>query len=817
MNLVKWFRKNRTKVMAVVVIVIMIGFIGGTALSYLMRSSTGMHQTIAYFADKRKITSYDRYIAQRELDTLRMLKIGDLLRSQPQDLRAILLAELLFAESRSSTSLVNRIKQLIIRNQYRISDAQIRDFYKRSVPSDLYWLLLRNESELAGIRVPNSEAGKLLARIIPQLFQGQTYSQIIGSLVNRQGIPQEQILATFGKLLAVLQYTNIACSTENVTSSQLAHIVSRENEVINAELVRFDSAVFAETQKEPAEEEFIAHFDKYKMFFRGQISQENPYGFGYKLPDRVQLEYIALETDNITPIIKPPTQEEAEEYYERNRDQLFTEQVPADPNDPNSPMVDRTKSYAEVAADVGQRLFRSRINAKIEQILQEAKTLADAAIDKTASDIEELTPEQLKQLAGDYQNAAEIQAEKYKVLLFRIEPGLQNSLDAAVISEKLRTEFENNKNPLSQNASASIKEKGSKWLITNGSKIYAIRKEKDNLNVYYKIRLYVGKTGLLNATDIQIDEQLSRLFVAGYGYEFAPLIRVVFSIDQLQVYELGLLSMQKPRMYESIGPAKDPSRQMTKDTSGQITALFRVIEVKRACEPESVDQTFSTATMKLQNSVQQKEQDVYSVREKVIEDLKRLSALDQTEAKAQEFIDVAVNDSWQSALDTFNKLYAQKLTKEEPDDPNVFKLDSMTGLRRISNDQLNTFAAQRAGNPTEQIFMTEAKAQRQFIDQLYSLIPEDSNTPATLPLVMEFKLSMSFYCVKDLSIARLSQQEYDQIKATRAYGQNQIQAQNLAVVHFNPANILKRMNFRSPKQDEKSADTSSSDQPKETP
>jgi hypothetical protein len=817
MNLVKWFRKNRTKVMAVVVIVIMIGFIGGTALSYLLRSSTGMHQTIAYFADKRKITNYDRYIAQQELDTLRMLKIGDLLRSQPQDLRAILLAELLFSESRSSASLVNRIKQLIIRNQYRISDAQIRDFYKRSVPSDIYWLLLKNETELAGIRVPNSEAGKLLARIIPQLFQGQTYSQVIGSLVSRQGIPQKQVLATFGKLLAVLQYTNIVCSTENVTGSQLAHIVSRENETINAELVRFDSAFFAGTQKEPTEEKVVEHFNEYKMFFPGQVSQENPYGFGYKLPDRVRLEYIALETDNVIPIIEPPTQEESEEYYQRNRDQLFTEQVPADPNDPNSPMIDRTKSYAEVAADVGQRLFRSRINAKIEQILQEAKTLADAAIDKTASEIEQLTPEQLKQLAGDYQTIAEIQAEKYKVFLFRIEPGLQNSLDNAVVSDELRTEFENNENPLSQNASASIKEKGSKWLISDGSKTYAIRKEKDSLNVYYKIRLYVGKTGLLSAPDIQIDEHLSRLSVVGYGYEFVPLIRVVFSIDQLQDYELGLLSAQEPRMFESIGPAKDPSRQMTEDTSGQITALFRVIEAKRACEPESVDQTFSTATLKFQNSVQQEEQDVYSVREEVIEDLKRLSAMDQTEAKAQEFIDIAANDSWQSALDTFNKLYAQKLTKEKFRDPNVFKLDTMTGLRRIYSDQLNTFAAQRVGNPTARVFMTEVKAQRRFIDNLYSLIPEDSNKPPTLPLVMEFKPNMSFYCVKDLSIARLSQQEYDQIKTTRAYGQNQIQAQNLAIVHFNPANILKRMNFRSSKQDEKPTEASSSAQTKVTP
>ena len=37
MSLVKWFRKNNTKIMAVVVIVLMVGFIGGSALTSLLQ------------------------------------------------------------------------------------------------------------------------------------------------------------------------------------------------------------------------------------------------------------------------------------------------------------------------------------------------------------------------------------------------------------------------------------------------------------------------------------------------------------------------------------------------------------------------------------------------------------------------------------------------------------------------------------------------------------------------------------------------------------------------------------------------------------
>ena len=58
MNLVKWFRRNNKKVMAVVVIVIMFGFIGGSTLMQLSKRRIG---SIARFAEKTKIT--DRWPA----------------------------------------------------------------------------------------------------------------------------------------------------------------------------------------------------------------------------------------------------------------------------------------------------------------------------------------------------------------------------------------------------------------------------------------------------------------------------------------------------------------------------------------------------------------------------------------------------------------------------------------------------------------------------------------------------------------------------------------------------------------------------------
>ena len=135
MNLIKWLRKNNTKVMAVVVIFIFVGFVGEAYFTQLSRRRTNQRKTMAYFADNRKITNYDVALARQELETLKLLQADNILRSlsvptlRIQDLQAILLAELLFPDRTISPALTGYIKQIIEANRYRISEKQINDIY----------------------------------------------------------------------------------------------------------------------------------------------------------------------------------------------------------------------------------------------------------------------------------------------------------------------------------------------------------------------------------------------------------------------------------------------------------------------------------------------------------------------------------------------------------------------------------------------------------------------------------------------------------------------------------------------------------------
>jgi hypothetical protein len=641
--------------------------------------------------------------------------------------------------------LVANLRQIIRRNEYRISDKQINDIYRRSMPPEMYWFLLSKEAERAGIRISNQDARTLLAGMYarnPDTFRGVTYAQIIGAIVGNRRIPEERILATFARL------ARLVCSAEDVTTQQIRHNISSAGETIDVELVRFDSSVFAEDQPEPNEYQVNQHFQKYKSVYPGTVSDENPYGFGYRYFDSVGLEYLALKVDDVSQTVEKPTQQEAEKYYQQNRS-LFTEQVP-DPEDPNGPLIERTKSYAEMAADISDMLLRQRTTAKAESILQQAKVLTEGGLEDTSTDADSLSVEQLRQMAGDYRAAAA------------------------------------------------------------------------QLSGEYGIEIYAGQTGLLNGAEMRGDELLGRLYVRAFGFNMVRLPQVVFAIDEIGASEIGPFDVPKPGMYENIGPVRDVAEQ--------IMAIVRVAQAEKASEPNSVNETVSKASLKLgpprpEDSSDSQEpaeaNDVYSVREKVVEDLKRFAAMDTTKAKAEEFRLLVANEGWDEALDRLNQLYGEadpnrgEPNQAEPNAPaedpasraqKTFELQQLRRLSRIPSLGLATFAVLRAGSPDANLAVSAVEREAMLRGTLYSLVPPDSNSLDAVPHVLEFKPDLGYYVIKTLVVKRIDRDEYEATKVKQSYRVDFVQSQSLAPVHFNPENIVKRMKFRPASRDTEPSD-----------
>ena len=140
------------KIMAIVVIILLIGFLGGSYFSRLAQKSGGdKTQTVATFArTAEKLRNYDIAFAQQELEILKMLRVDMMLKSSIENLHLFILGELLFPDRSISPLMLNRVRQTIKNNGLRITDKQLSDIYRTGMPRDLLWLLLTNEGGTGG-------------------------------------------------------------------------------------------------------------------------------------------------------------------------------------------------------------------------------------------------------------------------------------------------------------------------------------------------------------------------------------------------------------------------------------------------------------------------------------------------------------------------------------------------------------------------------------------------------------------------------------------------------------------------------------------
>jgi hypothetical protein len=732
MNLIKWLRKNNKKIMAIVVVVLMIVFIGGTALEQLLGGFTQrQNKTIAYFGDGQKITEYDLLQAQRELEILQMIEAPSLLRAFPAAgpymrvpaFYTVLLGELIFENKNISSQASSYIKQIAMTQGYSISEKQINDIYRRSLPARFYWLLLKEEAHQAGMRFSNDHAKYFLTELARSFFK-TTYSQLMQSLVNPsaggrgQSASEQEVLAAFSDLMSVWEYARLICSNEAVTEQQVRHNISLSRETMDIEFVRFDSLTFSKDSPEPSQEQIEEQFEKFKDISPGQVSDANSYGFGYKLPNRVAFQYLGVKLEDIEKIINKPTAEDCEQYYQQHRD-LMKEKVSQDPNDPNSPMIERTLSFPEVADMIYERLLEERVDSKTNEILQKAKTLTELQIneDEKGSGSSTKMPEKI--------------AEKY---------------DSA--AERLSKE--------------------------------------------YNTKIYSGKTGLLSAAAIQKDPILGSLYLEGIGYNPVinprtfPLSKIAFSVDPIGESELGQFDIQKTKMYENIGPLKDLFRKTR--------MIIQIVDAQKESVPQDINVSFGIETTGLDENKKGQEKKNFSVKEKVIEDLKKLAAMETTRKKAEEFAKLATESGWDKAVDQFNRLYSKSPT--DNNEPNAFGVRELFSVQRTSVLELQTLAVLAEGDPALKTAIPEMEKERYLKQKLYSLIPPDSNSLASVPYVLEFKPDMSCYCIKKLTVKRVNQDEYELFKAMQIFKEDLTRTQSTTAVHYNPENILSRMRFK---------------------
>ena len=453
MHISKWMRKNSKKIMVFVVIFSMVSFVIGYTGLQIFFSLLGSDNPVrATLADGQKIRARDFTAAQTELRLLRMVGGDMILLSQGQQgLIGPLLAHLLFPDSQAvaQAQLPIGLKQAAQRGQIPVSPDVVEEFFNEQAPSELVWILLKTEARNAGSIISDDMARNILQNIIPQLAKGIDANRYVQSVISQTGLTEGQIVRTFAELLGVMFYANNVINTQDVTLNQINTMMGRNYEKFNADFVKIPAEWFIDPNSPVDSDEMKAQFEAFKTVLPGSFSEENPYGFGYKLPKRVQLEFMTVLLDDVKTKITPPTNEQLEEYYTRHIEQ-FRYQEPADPNDPEGEQITKTRSYAESLPQIRNMIEQERIRNLANQIFNDAKAIIEK--DFATLNLEQANLEDLQKAAGDYLKTAQDLSQRYNIPIQTGKTGLLSPVDFArdSILQTFRLQFGQRRLPLSE-------------------------------------------------------------------------------------------------------------------------------------------------------------------------------------------------------------------------------------------------------------------------------------------------------------------------------------------------------------------------------
>jgi hypothetical protein len=240
----------------------------------------------------------------------------------------------------------------------------------------------------------------------------------------------------------------------------------------------------------------------------------------------------------------------------------------------------------------------------------------------------------------------------------------------------------------------------------------------------------------------------------------------------------------RPEMYVSIGPLAD--------NMGTIMAVVRVIETKNSVVPTDIDFRYEKNLPLISQDAKQEER-VFVLKDEVKQDCRKLAAFELACQKANEFVKTAKDEGWDKAIKKYNLLYPVK----DPDKQKTFEIQKWDQKNRLSQMDIETIKLNVSQSPLAEGFINQTIIYAKLINAFYSLFKPEQLEIEDVPAIIEFKPQLACYAIKSLSRQPETTQDYEQTRQKIAFRENHIMTQSMAVEHFMPDNILKRVNLKS--------------------
>jgi hypothetical protein len=171
-----------------------------------------------------------------------------------------------------------------------------------------------------------------------------------------------------GNIYAAYDMFGQASGSQRLSEPLIQRFLQDQRATASATAVLIDSARYLDKVPEPTQERLQELFEKYRDQLPGQ---SEPYGFGYRMADRVKLEYLSIPMDEIT---KKVTVSEAEalEYYDQHPAEFPAVQATTQPL---AATLQAQRPYASARQEIITSLKAQKAEELAEKIAKTAQGL----------------------------------------------------------------------------------------------------------------------------------------------------------------------------------------------------------------------------------------------------------------------------------------------------------------------------------------------------------------------------------------------------------------------------------------------------------
>ncbi|UCD76628.1 MAG: hypothetical protein JSV91_06825 [Phycisphaerales bacterium] len=160
-----------------------------------------------------------------------------------------------------------------------------------AVESPQHWYLLVREAEQAGLIGGDA------------LFRSYKWAQNEGRIPQLGGYPDRFVLETMRRIEGVNRLSLLYIRADKHSDRRLRNVARRKLHSVQAQLVVIEASQIPGAA-EPSEERLVEQLDAYGDIAPG----EGDMGFGYKLPDRVKIEWLGIDVDPVMEMLRQSEQ-----------------------------------------------------------------------------------------------------------------------------------------------------------------------------------------------------------------------------------------------------------------------------------------------------------------------------------------------------------------------------------------------------------------------------------------------------------------------------------------------------------------------------